>query len=275
MGLTVERTIFVGIFVVIVAILGIAISGAMDPEGSLFGVREGTVSAHTDDDETPVLLRDSDDEKRAEAARRQQELVQRRDNAIREMTNSKGPVVKGKPKTTPFSIKSEDVTPVLRRSAPIEPEETAPPEAQPAGTIEYVVEPGDSLWKIARKHYGDGDIKRIVDIILAANPTVDADHIKAGITVLTLPVKLPDNVQTPPVLKKATTKTEEPSVTKPLNSTATVPKYEVRSGDSLRRIAKRELGEENRWDEIYELNRAYLEAPEKIHPGMTLLMPER
>lgn len=34
---------------------------------------------------------------------------------------------------------------------------------------EYAVEPGDTLWSICREVYGDGDIRREIDLISAEN----------------------------------------------------------------------------------------------------------
>lgn len=49
--------------------------------------------------------------------------------------------------------------------------------------------------------------------------------------------------------------------------------YTVQSGDSLSRIAKRLLGDGNRWREIYELNRDLLKNPNLIYPGQVLKLP--
>lgn len=47
----------------------------------------------------------------------------------------------------------------------------------------------------------------------------------------------------------------------------------VKSGDSLSRIAKRELGDANQWKAIYEANRDKIEDPDMIHPGQVLNLP--
>lgn len=49
--------------------------------------------------------------------------------------------------------------------------------------------------------------------------------------------------------------------------------YEVVSGDSLSRIAKREYGDANQWKRIYEANRDLLKDPDKIYPGQKLKIP--
>lgn len=51
--------------------------------------------------------------------------------------------------------------------------------------------------------------------------------------------------------------------------------YIVRSGDNLSMIAKRTLGDSNRWREIYDLNRDVIRNPNIIHPGAILNLPVR
>jgi len=56
------------------------------------------------------------------------------------------------------------------------------------------------------------------------------------------------------------------------SSTATKT-YEVVSGDSLSKIAKREYGNASEWNRIYEANRDILDDPNKIYPGQKLKIP--
>jgi nucleoid-associated protein YgaU len=51
--------------------------------------------------------------------------------------------------------------------------------------------------------------------------------------------------------------------------------YEVISGDSLSKIAKREYGNANDWKRIYEANQDLLKDPDKIYPGQKLKIPPR
>jgi nucleoid-associated protein YgaU len=50
--------------------------------------------------------------------------------------------------------------------------------------------------------------------------------------------------------------------------------YVVHRGDSLSLIALRELGDLERWTEIYEVNSASIQDPNVIHPGQSLVLPE-
>lgn len=49
--------------------------------------------------------------------------------------------------------------------------------------------------------------------------------------------------------------------------------YEVVSGDSLSKIAKREYGNASEWNRIYDANRDLLNDPNKIYPGQKLKIP--
>lgn len=50
--------------------------------------------------------------------------------------------------------------------------------------------------------------------------------------------------------------------------------YTVDSGDNLSAIAQQELGDANRWREIYELNKDVIgNNPDLIQPGMELKLP--
>ncbi|OKK18570.1 hypothetical protein AMK16_18215 [Streptomyces sp. CB00455] len=50
--------------------------------------------------------------------------------------------------------------------------------------------------------------------------------------------------------------------------------YTVRSGDSLSAIARRELGNEARWRELYAMNKGIVgDNPDLILPGMILTLP--
>jgi nucleoid-associated protein YgaU len=49
--------------------------------------------------------------------------------------------------------------------------------------------------------------------------------------------------------------------------------YEVKSGDSLSKIAKNEYGDANKWHQIFEANQDILKDPNKIFPGQKLRIP--
>lgn len=49
--------------------------------------------------------------------------------------------------------------------------------------------------------------------------------------------------------------------------------YTVARGDSLSKIAKKTLGNANRWREIFEANRDQIDNPDLIQPGQVLKLP--
>jgi nucleoid-associated protein YgaU len=51
--------------------------------------------------------------------------------------------------------------------------------------------------------------------------------------------------------------------------------YEVKSGDSLSKIAKSVYGDANTYMKIFEANQPMLSDPNKIYPGQTLRIPAR
>jgi nucleoid-associated protein YgaU len=63
------------------------------------------------------------------------------------------------------------------------------------------------------------------------------------------------------------------SSTAPPPQTEQVRTITVQAGDSLSKIAKRELGDANKWHAIYEANRDKIKNPDLIHPGQVLTLP--
>ena len=118
-------------------------------------------------------------------------------------------------------------------------DDTSPSKAPSAATThtgrEYVVQPGDELWTLAKQHLGSGERWRD---ILAVNPALTADtRLQPGTTL-----QLPPDVQ-------------------------------VARGDSLWKLAARHLGDGERWPEIHELNADLIHNPDEIDVGWRLLLP--
>lgn len=74
-----------------------------------------------------------------------------------------------------------------------------------------------------------------------------------------------------------TPKADFSDVTSGSSSTRPAPgqarKVTVKSGDSLSKIAKAELGDANQWKAIYDANRDKIKDPDLIHPGQVLDIP--
>ncbi len=126
-------------------------------------------------------------------------------------------------------------------------------DTQPA-TVNHTVRQGETLWSIAQARLGDG---RRYEQIVALNPHLlhgEASFIKAG-WVLTVPAPAPAHGGVShPVL--------------------------VEAGDTLSGIAADELGDADRYLEIFEASRdlaqpggAHLTDPDLIQPGWTVAVP--
>lgn len=59
------------------------------------------------------------------------------------------------------------------------------------------------------------------------------------------------------------------------SSTTATKIYEVVSGDSLSKIAKREYGDAKLWTRIFDANKDILKDPNKIYPGQKLKIPSK
>lgn len=78
-----------------------------------------------------------------------------------------------------------------------------------------------------------------------------------------------------PAPKPEPTPAPKPEPAKPTPAGETTP-YAVAKGDTLRTIASRELGDANRWKELYELNKAVIGAnPNLLFPGQALKLPKK
>ena len=118
--------------------------------------------------------------------------------------------------------------------------------------VSYTVAAGDTLWKIAEKFYGSGEMWTKIyadNKLVISNPNV----IYAG-QVLT--------IQPTAESEKKTEVAEENS-------------YTVEAGDSLWKIAKKLYGNSRYWRKIYQANSDIVEEPERIYAGQILCIPEK
>ena len=51
--------------------------------------------------------------------------------------------------------------------------------------------------------------------------------------------------------------------------------YEVKSGDTLSKIAKQVYGDQNKYSAIFEANKPMLKDPDEIYPGQILRIPQQ
>jgi len=161
----------------------------------------------------------------------------------------------------------------LSQATPVLPAPIAP---QLSTETLYTVLSGDTLGSIAGRHY-PGKTQRGIKALTAANKSTlpDIHVLKPG-----MKLKIPALAKQPlPAVgvEVATGTTVaapvvEPSTPAPVAVNAD--EYTVQAGDTLERIARKQLGNGQRWGEIFELNRDRLRDPARLKNGQKLRIPD-
>src|SRR5687768_12180470 len=137
-------------------------------------------------------------------------------------------------------------------------------------TREYKAAEGDTLSKMASKFYGS-NTEANRNRIIAANTSLqkNPDVVVIGRTY-TIPGVAGD---------ATAARSTEPAPTTPVQVATAQPEYwyTVKEGDSLRKIAANQLGDENAWAAIQELNKTVLKGEDKttVVPKMKLRLPAK
>ena len=122
-------------------------------------------------------------------------------------------------------------------------EDAAEAEEEDTEDVTYIVEPGDTLWSIAERFFGDGNrYKEIAELNNLADPNI----IHAGQEL---------------VIQRVSDGDEEESL--PAD-------YIVQEGDTLWSIAERAYGDGSKYTELAEKNG--LGNPELIYPGQRIML---
>ena len=160
---------------------------------------------------------------------------------------------------------------------PAEDESFQRSQPPPSGQLEavatqverYEVKRGDTLSGICAEYYGDASL---FPALQKANKLATPDLVPGQ--TISLPPRAAltskDQVARSPQAAQ-TTQPEESAQTETVRKNRT---YTVQKGDMLERIARRELGDGRRANEIFEMNRDQLSSPDDIQPGMVLKLPE-
>lgn len=152
------------------------------------------------------------------------------------------------------------------------------PTAQPRreGLVErageYVVQPGDSLYRIAERFHGDGNKWRDL-AALNKGRVGDDGTVYVGVTLRLLPGArtTPQTLGSTPRAPREPTRAEAARVESPKVETRS---YTVKRGDTLGQIAQREVGSVRFLDQIRALNPWLRESNDSIQVGQTLVLPK-
>ncbi|MGH9552763.1 MAG: LysM peptidoglycan-binding domain-containing protein, partial [Terriglobales bacterium] len=124
-----------------------------------------------------------------------------------------------------------------------------PATATDAPPATYTIRGGDCLWNIAKDHLGSGlrwqEIYKMNQDVLGQNP----DLIYSG------------------------TDLKLPGVGSDLAHAGKAGEYVVKSGDCLWNVAKDQLGDATKWNELYKANADMIANPRLIFPGQHLTIP--
>ena len=139
----------------------------------------------------------------------------------------------------------------------------------------HEVEPGDTLTRIARKHYGAAKPSVIKAIYEANTDTMTSpDRLVVGHKIV-LPALKPAADPSPANTSPATTETSETAVAADSSSGREPATYEIKPGDTLTRIARAQYGSASQRviNAICEANRATITDPDRIVVGTRIVLP--
>jgi nucleoid-associated protein YgaU len=156
---------------------------------------------------------------------------------------------------------------------------SAEPAAPASRVTEYVIQPGDTLAKIAQTKLG-GKSKSILDAILDLNRQriSDPNQIQSGSVLLlprVAPSSQPSTVQRTALVDHTSSKKPAQSKSPPAAPAhdAGARWYQVRKNDRYMSIARAELGDASRWEEIHRLNKDKFPDPDQIREGVRIKLP--
>lgn len=138
----------------------------------------------------------------------------------------------------------------------------------------------DFAANIGKKLFGKDDEapEKIQDHIAADNPGIDDLGVEFNDGVVTLSGKAESSEALEKAILmagnvKGVTKVVSEGVTAPPLS-EDVQYYEIKSGDTLSKLAKEYYGDSNKYPKIFEANREVIKDPDKIYVGQKIRIPK-
>ena len=131
-------------------------------------------------------------------------------------------------------------------------------------TITYTIQPGDTLWKIAAKYFGDGNQWRKIledNKVTITNP----NRIYVGQVIVI-------NVTSNGIA--ATVSATNASVNNSLAVNAEDGTYTVQAGDTMWKISKKLYGTGIFWRRLFNANKDTITDASRIYVGQTIKIPD-
>jgi nucleoid-associated protein YgaU len=145
----------------------------------------------------------------------------------------------------------------------------------PPQSARHTVVPGDTLSRIAAAYY-DSRSATVINAIFEANRSVlsNRDVLRVGIELILPPVNGFDFRLAQESAQIA--QSESPVRGRQVDEHTTQASfrwYQIKKGDSYISIAREQLGDGSRWQEIHELNRDKFPDPQRIREGVRIKLP--
>lgn len=260
----IEKILVGCILVIILAILGIAVSSSNEPDDpvlpSVASKPERTkdpANGGRKKDGAPALMGDATDAGNGGMKPRVIQGTTRQEVGVApEPVDISDPNPPVKPKTEPAKSQPK-----------VDPQQ--PPQQSEKGQPKFhVVAKGDSIEKIAVQYYDD---RRMAAEILKLNEDIQPTKLKEGQKVLlpdaAIKSLLKDEPEEPASEPEAGAKKPDPAPSKPTASN----KYKVKKGDTILSICRDHYGSIERWQEVLKANG--LKDGKDLREGMELTLP--
>lgn len=146
----------------------------------------------------------------------------------------------------------------------------------------YVVQKGDTLWGIVKQFYGEPTEGRITEVyeankdVMPSKDTVVVGRMirlpGAGQNTLVAMSESGSPAEAAPAKRSPTTAPLKEKET-PKSKKPEFRWYQVAAGDRYVKIAEKELGDGNRWRELFEMNKEIFPDPSQIRSGVRIKLP--
>lgn len=170
------------------------------------------------------------------------------------------------------SLRRTDPAPMNQRRSTVHTKKKPGPFDNPkALQARYIVGPGDSLTRIANRHYGNSSAN-VIKAIFQANRSALAhpDKLKVGMKLI-LPAI--NGLGRPHKASAFNTKSKQGTRRVATSGKRRYHWYQIKLNDRYISIARDQLGDENRWREIYDLNKDKFPDPSRIREGVRIKLP--